>query len=64
MRALVKFAATSFTGATAARKSTFPVVRRYPGAHPKFSNVVMQIVSSGPDSQWQNIRNGYFKVNY
>lgn len=38
-----------------------PCVRKLPGAHPKFSNVIMQIVSSGPDSQWQNIRNGYLK---
>ena len=50
-----------FYGRNRAEEEYIPCVRRYPGAHPKFSNVVMQIVSSGPDSQWQNIRNGYLK---
>ncbi len=50
-----------FYGRSRTGEEYIPCVRRYPGAHPKFSNVVMQIVSSGPDSQWQNIRNGYLK---
>lgn len=51
-----------FYGRDRSEEEYIPCVRRYPGAHPKFSNVVMQIVSSGPDSQWQNIRNGYLKL--
>lgn len=49
-------------GRDRSQEEYIPCIRRYPGAHPKFSNVVMQIVSSGPDSQWQNIRNGYLKL--
>lgn len=29
---------------------------------PQFDGVRTQIVSSGPDTQWKNIRNGYFKM--
>lgn len=50
-----------FYGRSRQGEEYIPCVRRIPGAHPKFSNVIMQIVSSGPDSQWQNIRNGYLK---
>ncbi len=30
--------------------------------HDHYQNVIMQIVSSGPDSEYQNIRNGYIKM--
>ena len=29
---------------------------------PQFDGVRTQIVSSGPDTQWKNVRNGYFKM--
>ena len=51
-----------FYGRDRSEEEYVPPVRKIPGAHPKFNNVAMQIVSSGPDSQWQNIRNGYLKL--
>lgn len=51
-----------FYGRDRSNEEYIPCIRKYPGVHPKFSNVIMQIVSSGPDSRWQNIRNGYLKL--
>ncbi|MCI8632348.1 MAG: cardiolipin synthase [Lachnospiraceae bacterium] len=51
-----------FYGRDRSGEEYIPAIRKIPGAHPKFSHVVMQIVSSGPDSAWQNIRNGYLKL--
>lgn len=51
-----------FYGRDRSEDTYIPAIRKIPGAHPKFNHVVMQIVSSGPDSEWQNIRNGYLKL--
>lgn len=39
-----------------------PLNRSFFPERPQFEGVKMQIVSSGPDTQWKNIRNGYFKM--
>lgn len=35
---------------------------KYFPERPQFDGVQTQIVSSGPDTQWKNVRNGYFKM--
>lgn len=35
---------------------------KYFPERPQFDGVRTQIVSSGPDTQWKNVRNGYFKM--
>lgn len=45
-----------------AEKSRIPLEGRYFPQREQFDGVKTQIVSSGPDTQWNNIRNGYFKM--
>lgn len=35
---------------------------KYFPERPQFDGIRTQIVSSGPDTQWKNVRNGYFKM--
>lgn len=39
-----------------------PLNSHYLPKHEQIDGIKMQIVSSGPDTEWKNIRNGYFKM--
>lgn len=43
-------------------KNQIPLDIKYLPKRPQINGVKMQIVSSGPDTEWKNIRNGYFKM--
>ncbi len=45
-----------------AKSFPVPIDERYFPPKNEFSGVKMQIVSSGPDTVWKNIRNSYFKM--
>lgn len=44
------------------KKFQVPLTEYYFPRRMQFEGVKMQIVSSGPDTEWKNIRNGYFKM--
>lgn len=44
------------------KNSPVPLNDKYFPNRMQFDGVKMQIVSSGPDTEWKNIRNGYFKM--
>lgn len=46
----------------ASKSKNFSYEARYFPEPKKAGNVGAQIVSSGPDTEWQQIRNGYFKI--
>lgn len=43
-------------------KSRVPLEEHYFPKKQQFEGIKTQIVSSGPDTQWKNVRNGYFKM--
>lgn len=43
-------------------KDQIPLDLKYLPKREQFDGIKMQIVSSGPDTEWKNIRNGYFKM--
>lgn len=45
-----------------AKNGIIQLSERYFPKRPQFDGVRTQIVSSGPDTQWKNVRNGYFKM--
>lgn len=45
-----------------AKAGQIPLELRYFPVREQFDGVRTQIVSSGPDTKWHNIRNGYFKM--
>lgn len=45
-----------------AKKFKVPLSQDFFPVREQFEGVKMQIVSSGPDTQWKNIHNGYFKM--
>lgn len=45
-----------------ADQGKIPLELRYFPEREQFDGVRLQIVSSGPDTKWHNIRNGYFKM--
>lgn len=45
-----------------AKNSIIQLSEKYFPKRPQFDGVRTQIVSSGPDTQWKNVRNGYFKM--
>ncbi len=45
-----------------AQKGAVPLRPKYFPERVQKDGVRMQIVSSGPDTQWKNVRNGYFKM--
>lgn len=45
-----------------AKNGIIQLSEKYFPKRPQFDGVRTQIVSSGPDTQWKNVRNGYFKM--
>lgn len=45
-----------------AKNGIIQLNEKYFPKRPQFDGVRTQIVSSGPDTQWKNVRNGYFKM--
>lgn len=45
-----------------AKKGKIQLAERYFPERSQFEGVRTQIVSSGPDTQWKNVRNGYYKM--
>lgn len=45
-----------------AKKGIIQLSEKYFPKRAQFDGVRTQIVSSGPDTQWKNVRNGYFKM--
>lgn len=45
-----------------AKNGIIQLSERYFPKRPQFDGVRTQIVSSGPDTEWKNVRNGYFKM--
>lgn len=45
-----------------AKEGAVPLEDKYFPEREQYDGVETQIVSSGPDTQWKNIRNGYFKM--
>ena len=45
-----------------AKKGIIKLSEKYFPKREQFDGVRTQIVSSGPDTQWKNVRNGYFKM--
>ncbi len=44
------------------REGVVPLEDKYFPEREQYDGIETQIVSSGPDTQWKNIRNGYFKM--
>lgn len=44
------------------KKGKIPITEWYFPHREQFDGVATQIVSSGPDTKWKNVRNGYFKM--
>jgi len=57
-----KLDSTDFYHRDRSGDKVIPCVHRDGKLHAHHSDVIMQIVSSGPDSEYQNIRNGYLKM--
>ncbi|MCI5679023.1 MAG: cardiolipin synthase [Bacteroidales bacterium] len=45
-----------------AKNGIIQLSEKYFPKRPQFDGIRTQIVSSGPDTQWKNVRNGYFKM--
>ena len=45
-----------------AKNGIIQLSEKYFPKRPQFDGVRTQIISSGPDTQWKNVRNGYFKM--